>query len=92
MQAKRDFFLHGMQQTKFKPLKSHGSYFQCYSYRDISDECERDFAIRLTKEYGVAAIPVSVFYKKPVDNKVVRFCFAKQNTTLQEAAYRLATI
>lgn len=92
MQQKRDFFLNLMKATKFKPLASHGSYFQCYSYAAISDEKEADFAIRITKEYGVAAIPVSVFYKTPVDNKVVRFCFSKQNATLEEAAHRLTRL
>ena len=92
MQAKRDFFLELMKKTKFKPLKSHGSYFQCYSYAAISNEKEADFAIRITKEVGVAAIPVSVFYKTPVNNQVVRFCFSKQNATLEEAASRLAKL
>ncbi len=92
MQKKRDFFLTLMKATKFKPLASHGSYFQCYSYAAISDEKEADFAIRITKEYGVAAIPVSVFYQTPVDNKVVRFCFSKQNATLEEAAQRLTRL
>lgn len=92
MQKKRDYFLELMKATKFKPLASHGSYFQCYSFADISDEPEADFAIRITKEIGVAAIPVSVFYKTPVDNKVVRFCFSKQNATLDEAAKRLSRL
>jgi methionine aminotransferase len=92
MQEKRDFFLNLMKATKFKPLASHGSYFQCYSFADISDEKEADFAIRITKEVGVAAIPVSVFYKTPVNNKVVRFCFSKQNATLEEAAHRLTRL
>jgi methionine aminotransferase len=92
MQKKRDYFLELMKATKFKPLASHGSYFQCYSYAAISDEPEADFAIRITKEIGVAAIPVSVFYKTPVDNKVVRFCFSKQNATLEEAAKRLSRL
>lgn len=92
MQQKRDYFLELMKATKFKPLPSHGSYFQCYSYAAISDEPEADFAIRITKEIGVAVIPVSVFYKTPVNNKVVRFCFSKQDATLQEAAQRLAKL
>lgn len=92
MQKKRDYFLELMKPTKFKPLASYGSYFQCYSYAAISDEPEMDFAIRLTKEIGVAAIPVSVFYKIPVDHKVVRFCFSKQNATLGEAAKRLTAL
>ena len=92
MQKKRDHFVELMKATKFKPLASHGSYFQCYSYAAISNEPEADFAIRITKEIGVAAIPVSVFYKTPVDNKVVRFCFSKQNATLEEAAKRLSRL
>jgi methionine aminotransferase len=92
MQQKRDYFRGLIQNTKLRPLPSHGSYFQCYSYREISDESEKDFAIRLTREYKVAAIPVSVFYKNPVDNGVVRFCFSKQNATLEEAASRLSKL
>ena len=78
-----------MQQTKFKALPSYGSYFQLYSYSGITDESEKDFAIRLTKEYGVATIPTSVFYKNGEDNKVLRFCFSKKENTLEEAANRL---
>ena len=89
MQQKRDFFRQQMLQTKFKELPSYGSYFQLYSYDGTSNESERDFAIRLVKEYGVAAIPVSVFYKNETNNKVLRFCFAKKEATLEEAAKRL---
>lgn len=89
LQKKRDYFLSLMKQTKFRPLPSHGSYFQLYSYDGISDESERDFAIRVTKEYGVAGIPTSVFYKNGQDNKVLRFCFSKKESTLEEAANRL---
>lgn len=89
LQQKRDHFQQLMQQTKFKALASHGSYFQLYSYDDITDESEKDFAIRLTKEYGVAAIPVAAFYKEATENKVLRFCFAKKETTLDEAVNRL---
>lgn len=78
-----------MEQTKFKALPSYGSYFQLYSYRDISDENEKDFATRLTKEYGVATIPTSAFYKNGEDNKVLRFCFSKNENTLDEAVNRL---
>ena len=78
-----------MQQTKFKALPSYGSYFQLYSYDGISSESEKDFAIRLTKEYKVATIPTSVFYKNNTDNKVLRFCFAKKEATLDEAVNRL---
>ena len=89
MQQKRDHFKNLMQLTKFKALPSYGSYFQLYSYEGISDEKEKDFAIRLTKEYGVASIPVSAFYKDGQDNKVLRFCFSKKEATLEEAANRL---
>ena len=78
-----------MQQTKFKAQPSYGSYFQLYSYSDITDESEKDFAIRLTREYGVATIPTSVFYKNGEDNQVLRFCFSKNEHTLEEAANRL---
>ena len=81
-----------MQQTKFKALPSYGSYFQLYSYDLISNESEKDFAIRLTKEYGVATIPVSAFYQKGKNNQVIRFCFAKKETTLQEAVNKLISV
>ena len=89
LQHKRDHFAALMQQTKFKALPSHGSYFQLYSYKGMSEESEKDLAIRITKEYGVATIPVSVFYKQQTDNKVLRFCFAKKESTLEEAVNRL---
>ena len=89
LQQKRDHFASLMQQTKFKALPSYGSYFQLFSYDGISNESEKDLAIRITKEYGVATIPVSVFYKAPTDNKVLRFCFAKKESTLEEAVNRL---
>lgn len=89
LQQKRDYFMKAMRNTKFKPLTSHGSYFQCYSYSSISDEKEKDFAIKLTKEYGVTTIPVSAFYEKEQNNKVLRFCFAKRESTLDAAVERL---
>ena len=92
MQEKRDLFQKLMQQTKFTPLPSHGSYFQCYTYEKISDEADYALSTRITKEYGVASIPVSVFYKDGTDNKVVRFCFAKKKETLELAVTRLAKL
>jgi methionine transaminase len=89
LQQKRDFFQNLMQGSKFTPLPSHGSYFQIYSYSQLSDESEKDFAIRLTKEAGVATIPVSAFYQKETNHQVLRFCFAKKEATLQAAAERL---
>ena len=89
LQKKRDYFQQLMQQTKFKALPSYGSYFQLYSYEGISEERDMDFATRLTREYGVATIPVSAFYLNETDNKVVRFCFVKNETTLETAVNRL---
>jgi methionine aminotransferase len=92
LQAKRDFFVDAMKATRFVPLPSHGSYFQLYSYEGISDEKEKDLAIRLVKDFGVATIPVSAFYKTPVENKVLRFCFAKKEETLAAAAQKLVHV
>ena len=92
LQKKRDYFQELMKETLFKPIPSHGSYFQIYSYTDLSNENERDFAIRLTKEYGVATIPVSAFYQDEVNHKVVRFCFAKKEETLDHAVKQLKSV
>ena len=92
MQERRDHFQSLMEETKFTPLPSFGSYFQLYKYNNISDEADKDFAIRITKEYGVATIPVSAFYQNGTDNKVIRFCFAKKNETLESAVERLIKI
>ena len=92
LQQKRDFFGQLMATTKFTPLPSYGSYFQLYKYDRISDEPDREFAIRITKEYGVATIPVSAFYTTGKDDRVVRFCFAKKEETLVKAAERLVKI
>jgi methionine aminotransferase len=89
LQEKRDYFRTLMAQTPFKVIPSHGSYFELYSYEGVSDEMEKDLAVRLVKEYGVATIPTSAFYADGNDNKVLRFCFAKRESTLQEAAARL---
>ncbi len=92
MQQKRDYFLELMKNTKFDLLPTHGSYFVCASYGRISDEGDKDLAIRLTKDAGVATIPVSAFYHNAKDDKVIRFCFSKQNRTLQQAVERLMKI
>lgn len=89
LQQKRDHFAGLMKATPFEPLPSYGSYFQLYSYAALSDESENDFAVKLTEKAGVATIPVSAFYKNAVDNKVLRFCFAKKEATLEEAVNRL---
>ncbi|MGB3018300.1 MAG: methionine aminotransferase [Ignavibacteria bacterium] len=84
-QAKRDRFLSLISGTEFVPLRCEGTYFQTLDYSAISDESDFDFAMRLTKEKKVAAIPVSAFYKDKTDNKVLRFCFAKEDETLERA-------
>lgn len=91
-QQKRDYFLKLMEPTRFKPFQTSGTYFQLMSYEGISNEKDTDFCIRLTQEFGVAVIPISVFYRKGEDNKVIRFCFAKENSTLERAAERLARV
>lgn len=92
MQKKRDYFVALMKNTKFDLIESRGSYFICAKYDRISNENDKDFSIRITKEYGVTTIPVSVFYRSGTDNKVVRFCFAKKNETLEAAVERLIRI
>jgi methionine aminotransferase len=89
MQQKRDYLKQLMRQTKFTMHESYGSYFICGSYERISDESDKDLAIRITKEAGVATIPVSVFYNNGKDDKVLRFCFSKKKETLETAVDRL---
>jgi methionine aminotransferase len=92
LQKKRDYFVSMMLSTRLKPLPSHGSYFQIYSYDRVSDEPEKEFAARLTKENKVATIPVSAFYLNGQNHRVLRFCFSKNNSTLEEAARRLQSL
>ena len=89
LQQKRDYFRTLMQATPFKLIPSHGSYFECYSYEGLSEMNDFDLAVHLTKNYGIATIPVSSFYKNKEDNKVLRFCFAKKETTLESAVTKL---
>lgn len=89
MQTKRDFFRELMKATPFRLIPSHGSYFECYSYAGFSDENDFDLAVRLTKKNAVTAIPLSSFYKNKIDNKVLRFCFAKKEETLEKAVAKL---
>ena len=91
-QAKRDLFLRLMEGSRFIPLRSRGSYFQLMDYSAITDEDDTDFAIRLTKEHGVASIPTSPFLSHSRAPKVVRFCFAKKDETLERAAERLRRV
>ncbi len=90
MQQKRDHFLSLLKDTPFTIYEpSKGSYFQLAGYDRISNLGDMEFAQWLTKEYGVATIPVSAFYKDKTDNKLVRFCFSKKEETLNEAVKRL---
>jgi methionine aminotransferase len=91
-QQKRDLFLSLLQDSRFTPLPCHGTYFQMMGYSGISTEPDTVFSRRLTAEYGVAAIPPSVFYHTNDDNKVLRFCFAKTDDTLKKAAQILCRI
>ncbi len=85
-QKKRDLFVEMVHSSRFKLDPAIGTYFQLLSYDGITKEKDTDYAIRLIKESGIASIPVSVFYHKPQDNKVLRFCFAKSEETLEKAA------
>lgn len=90
MQQKRDLFLSLLKETPFiihQPAS--GSYFQTVSYAQISDKPDMEFAQWLTKEHGVATIPISAFYSNKKDDKLIRFCFAKKEETLQQAIERL---
>lgn len=91
-QKKRDFFLEGVKASRFQPLPSRGTFFQNLCYDRISDEKDSDLAIRLTRERGVASIPVSVFYREPPAHRVLRFCFAKSEETLARGAEILCRI
>lgn len=91
-QKKRDLFRQGLQKTRFRLLPCAGTYFQSVDYSAISSLPELDFARWLTTEAGVAAIPVSAFYRQGKESGIVRFCFAKQDATLHEALRRLATL
>jgi methionine aminotransferase len=93
LQSKRDTFLHLMRDTPFAAYRpAGGSYFQLFSYSGISDMGDRDFAEWLTKAYGVASIPMSAFYSDGQDDRLLRFCFAKKDETLEAAAARLVAL
>jgi methionine aminotransferase len=91
-QAKRDLFVAGLQRTRLRPLACPGTYFVLADYSAVSDQPEADFAQRLVRESGVAAIPIAGLYAQPFDNRIVRFCFAKRDDTLRAALDRLARV
>lgn len=88
-QARRDYLQKLMQETPFELLPCEGTYFQLASYKNISAEKDTEYAIRLTKELGVATIPISVFYADGVDHQVLRFCFAKKYETMDQAIEKI---
>ncbi len=91
-QQKRDRFLQLTANSPLKMKPSAGTYYQLADYSAISDEKDTDFAIRMTKEFGVAVIPISVFYTEEIHQQVIRICFAKTDETLAAAAERLSKI
>lgn len=92
MQKKRDYFIQLMKETPFELLHSSGSYFITAKYDKISNLPDHEFAVELTKKAGVTTIPVSAFYYNSDDNKVIRFCFAKKEETLERAVERLVSL
>lgn len=91
-QDKRDVFLNGLKGSRFEVVPAAGTYFQLLKYDAISSEKDTDLAVRLTKEHKITAIPCSVFYQEGLDEKVLRFCFAKDEGTLEAAASILKNI
>jgi methionine aminotransferase len=91
-QEKRDYFRSLLKNSRFQLMPCEGTYFQVVSFANISNENDVDFCKRLITDYGVAAIPISTFYADGKDLKLIRFCFAKDNHTLEEAAKRLCEI
>jgi methionine aminotransferase len=91
-QEKKDYFMHLLKNSRFELMACEGTYFQVASYSAISNENDVDFCKRLITEHGVAAIPISTFYDDEKDLHLIRFCFAKDNATLEEAAKRLCNI
>lgn len=91
-QDKRDYFLSLIKESRFKPIISHGTYFQLLDYSFITDEPDKDFSLKLLKTHGVAAIPTSAFLFQSEAPPVLRFCFAKKTKTLQAAARCLCEI
>lgn len=85
-QQKRDYFCGLISNSRFGLKPASGTYFQLLDYSKITKEKDTDYSVRLIKELGIASIPVSVFYHKPIDNKMLRLCFAKKQETLEKAA------
>ena len=91
-EAKRNKFIDWLKGSRFTLKPTEGSFFQMVSYTQITDESDYDLAVRWTKDIGVASIPVSVFYHQRDDHKLLRFCFAKDDDMLEQAAERLCKL
>src|SRR5690606_32503366 len=91
-QEKRDAFLKLMEGSSFVPIKTEGTYFQVFSYENISTLGDIEMATEMTKKHKVACIPVSVFYKDRTDNRLLRFCFVKKQETIEKATAILRKI
>lgn len=91
-QQKRDLFCELMAASRFKVIPSAGTYFQLADYSDISHEPDTEFSARITREFKVGSIPMSVFYKNPPDQHILRFCFAKHGDTLTAAVNNLIKV
>ncbi len=91
MQTKRNLFRKGMEQTPFKRIDTQATYFECYSYKHLSNISSEEMSIKLVKEYGVASIPISIFCKvSGMDAPILRFCFAKRDEVLLQACEKLS--
>jgi methionine aminotransferase len=91
-QAKRDLFCELLQGSRLKFQPASGTYFQLLDYSDISESVDTELAVKLTEEQGIASIPLSVFYQSPPQQHLLRFCFAKNDETLRQAAKILRAI
>ncbi|HSZ72388.1 MAG TPA: methionine aminotransferase [Cytophagaceae bacterium] len=91
-QSKRNYFLNAIKHSKFKGIPTQGTYFQLLSYAAVSDKTEIEMANWLVKEMKLAAIPISVFYRDKTEQQILRFCFAKKEETLEQAAEILCKI
>ena len=91
-QKKRDFLMQGLKQTKFKAIKPQGTYFLTVDYSEVSDSNDLDFAKELTIQHKVTGVPISAFYEDAPDQKLLRFCFAKEESTMEKAIENLLKI
>ncbi len=91
-EKKRDHFCTLVENSRFTFTRAAGTFFQVLDYRDISEEDDVSFSRRLTQEIGVASIPISVFYENESQGRKLRFCFAKDDSMLEEAAGKLCQL